>query len=100
MGDDTNLVLIDSKTCEPAGTAEQRDQDVYFPEAIDDWKHVLDCRHAPYPDHSLEHNCELAAHVRKPYILVDASDFDELSDDELSTSAELSEKDETPRDEV
>ncbi len=77
MGD--QLVLIDTETHREAGEATVTDQDVDFPEFIDGWTDVLDCRHEPYTDNSIDENCELAHHVRKPYILVDSSQAEEAA---------------------
>jgi len=67
------LLLFDSETAERVGEAEVVEQNLRTPGDIRGWKEVMDCRHPPYTDHSLEENCELADHVRKPYILVEAS---------------------------
>lgn len=87
MGDETRFIIVNSETGEQAGWAEEHDQDVFFPDELGGWKHVLDCRHSPYTGHSLEHNCELAGHVRKSYILVDPDDFDALSESMVDEEA-------------
>ena len=51
-----------------------------FPDFVEGWTDVLDCRHPPYTDQSLDENCEIALHVRKPYILVDPSQLEEDDD--------------------
>ncbi len=73
----TRLFLIDTDTCKRAGEATLAGQDVAFPEFVDGWTDVMDCRHPPYTDHSIEHNCKLADHVRKPFILVADSQIDD-----------------------
>ena len=64
------LILFDTETHREAGRAHLEGNDVVFPDNILGWTDVMDCRHEPYTDHSIDENCELAHHVRKPYILV------------------------------
>lgn len=77
MGD--RLLLIDTETHSQSAEATRVGQDVVFPDSVDGWTDVLDCRHPPYTDQSIDENCEIADHVRKPYILVDPSQLDEES---------------------
>lgn len=78
MGD--RLLLYDSGTAEQVGEAEIVEQNLRTPEEIYGWKDVMDCRHPPYTDNSVEENCHLADHVRKPYILVEASQVEDEED--------------------
>lgn len=71
------LLLYETESCEKVGEAEETDQDIVFPDFVDGWPDVLDCRHPPYTDQSLDENCDFAVHVRKPYILVDASQVED-----------------------
>lgn len=77
---DSELLIVDTDTAETVGRAELDDRDVVFPEGIDGWTAVLDARHPPYADRTLEENCEYAAHVRKPYLLVCDTDLDATAD--------------------
>jgi len=70
------LILIDSETEREAGRAELDGNDVIFPDEFHGWTDVMDCRHAPYTDQSLEENCHIASHVRKPYILITSDQFE------------------------
>lgn len=71
------LAVIATEDCERAGFASEGERDVDFPTFIDGWTDILDCRHPPYSDQSLETNCEFAEHVRKPYLLVPAERLEE-----------------------
>ncbi|MFB6372102.1 MAG: hypothetical protein ABEN55_03075 [Bradymonadaceae bacterium] len=71
------LHLYETETCDYVGDAEMTGQEVKFPDFIDGWPDVLDCRPPPYTDKSLDENCDFAVHVRKPYILVDASESED-----------------------
>lgn len=64
------LVIIDTEDHARAGEARTSGQDVEFPDFVDGWTDVMDCRHPPYTEQSIDENCEIAHHVRKPYILV------------------------------
>lgn len=68
-----NLYLYDATTAEQATTADSSGMDVYFPDDIDGWTDVLDCRHPPYTGQSIAENCTFAKRVNKKYILVDDS---------------------------
>ena len=46
--------------------------DVYFPDHVDGWTDVLDCRVEPYTEKTLRENSIFAHHVHKQYILVSA----------------------------
>jgi len=74
------LLLFDSETCERVGEAEIVEQNLKTPGDIFGWKDVMDCRHPPYTDNSVEENCHLADHVRKPYILVAADQVEDEDD--------------------
>lgn len=76
--------LIDVETCTRAGTASEGDRDVDFPSFVDGWTDILDCRHSPYTDQSLEEICEFADHVRKPFLLVPAGRYGDESDEATS----------------
>ncbi len=52
------------------GSATVDNHDVYFPEGVNGWSDVLDCRPEPYKDKTVEENCDFAAHVHKKFILV------------------------------
>lgn len=47
--------------------------DVYFPDGVDGWTDVLDCRVEPYTEKSIRENSTFAHHVHKKYILVSAA---------------------------
>mgnify|MGYP006279624879 CR=1 FL=1 len=67
------LIIIDTDTHREVGEAFADGQDVSFPPFVAGWTDVLDCRHPPYTDKTIDENCELAHHVRKPLILVEPS---------------------------
>ena len=67
---DEKLYLYSTEDCQRYGEATVDDQDVVFPDRINGWTDVLDCRVEPYVDQSLEENCDVAVHVRKKYILI------------------------------
>ena len=73
---DSTLYLVDSDTLSLHGEAHQDGQDVVFPDDINGWTDVMDCRGEPYDENSIAENCELAHHVRKFYILVTPSQWD------------------------
>lgn len=79
---DTTLYLYDSETIELFGEAYAREEGVDFPEGVDGWPDVMDCRTEPYTDKSVEENCDLAHHVRKPYILVTERQHDQHTPDD------------------
>ncbi|MEM1350684.1 MAG: hypothetical protein AAGI01_19130 [Myxococcota bacterium] len=51
--------------------------DVYFPDEVQGWSDVLDCRVEPYTEHSIEENCHFAEHVHKKFILVSQAQIDD-----------------------
>lgn len=63
----------DSDTPEKFGEAEVEGLDVYFPDGVDGWTDVLDCRVEPYTEKTLLENSIFAYHVHKKFILVAAS---------------------------
>lgn len=67
------LYLYETKTAERDSEVELVNGEPFFPEHIRGWSDVLDCRHTPYTEKSIEENCDFADHVHKPYILVSAS---------------------------
>ncbi|MEC9441197.1 MAG: hypothetical protein VYE40_08860 [Myxococcota bacterium] len=72
---DTQLFLYDTKTAQRDSEVEIVNGEPYFPEHVRGWSDVLDCRHPPYTEKSIEDNCHFADHVHKPFILVNASDL-------------------------
>lgn len=76
---ENRLVIVDTEGQTSVGDARASGQDVEFPSFIDGWTDILDARHPPYTDQSLEELCSLAHHVRKPYLLVEPS---QIEDDE------------------
>jgi hypothetical protein len=80
MSDET-LYVYDTDTVSLHGRATATDSNVSFPEDVDGWPDVMDCRAEPYTDKSIDENCDLARHVRKPFILVTEDQHDELASD-------------------
>jgi hypothetical protein len=74
-----SLVSVDDGTVIPEIPV--ADGEPQFPEFVDDWTDVLDCRSKPYTDRDIETNCELARGVRKAYILVGKKYLSEQLDD-------------------
>ncbi|GEM_PF-1796971 len=72
---DMTLYLVDSETHSLHDEASLNGQDVVFPDDINGWTDVMDCRGEPYDEKSIPENCELAHHVRKFYILVTESQW-------------------------
>lgn len=68
---DQKLFLYSTDDCTRFDQAEIQGNDVVFPPTVNGWTDVLDCRHEPYDEKTLEENCDIAVHVRKKYILVD-----------------------------
>ena len=64
------LYLYETRHCTRHGEAQVEGLDVFFPDDVDNWTDVLDCRIAPYTEYSLQENCEYAVGVRKKFILV------------------------------
>jgi len=58
--------------------------DVFFPEDVQGWSDVLDCRVEPYTEQSIEENCHFAEHVHKKFILVTQAQID--ADEPLSST--------------
>lgn len=46
--------------------------DVFFPDHVDGWSDVLDCRIPPYTEQTLDEIRDFASHVRKTFVLVKA----------------------------
>jgi hypothetical protein len=84
---DSTLYLVDSDTKSLHGEARRDGQDVVFPEDINGWTDVMDCRGEPYAEKSVEENCELAHHVRKFYILITPEQWEEHADSESEEPA-------------
>jgi hypothetical protein len=76
---DSTLYLYTTDDCQRFDKADLDGKDVVFPPSVNGWTDVLDCRCEPYDEKSLEENCDIAAHVRKKYILV--------SEDQVSIEA-------------
>lgn len=71
MADTTKkLYLYETRHCSRHAQVEVEGLDVFFPDDVDNWTDVLDCRIKPYTEHSLQENCEYAVGVRKKFILV------------------------------
>lgn len=70
MSESGTFFLYDSETHDRVAEVDSEGLDLFFPEFVDGWTDVLDCRIAPYSSKSIEENCDFAEHVRKPYILV------------------------------
>ena len=67
---DKKLLIIDSETHEQVDEAHVEGSDVIFPDGINGWTDVVDCRHEPYTEQSIDELCEFAHHVRKHYVLI------------------------------
>ena len=67
---DSTFYLFDTETYAQVETATGHGGDVDFPASIGGWTEVLDCRHTPYTEKTIEENCNIARHVRKKYILI------------------------------
>lgn len=67
---DSTFYLFDTESYQQVDTAHGHAGDVTFPAHIGNWTEVLDCRHTPYTEQSIEENCNIARHVRKKYILI------------------------------
>lgn len=74
--DQTTLYLYDTATSQRDSEATLVGSDVIFPAHVRGWSDVLDCRHTPYTEKSIEENCHFAEHVHKFYILVASSQLD------------------------
>lgn len=77
-----SLLLFETDEANRVGAAEIVDQNLKGPEFVDGWKDVLDARHPPYTDQSIEELCHYASHVRKPYVLVERSQVEDENEDE------------------
>jgi hypothetical protein len=70
MSESGTFYLYDSETHQQVAEVEAEGLDLFFPDFVDGWTDVLDCRITPYNSNSIEENCHIAEHVRKPFILV------------------------------
>lgn len=70
MSESGTFYLYESETHSRVAEVESEGLDLFFPEFVDGWTDVLDCRIEPYTSNTIEENCHIAEHVRKPYILV------------------------------
>lgn len=70
MSDSGTFFLYESEAHQQVAEVESEGLDLFFPDFVDGWTDVLDCRIEPYKSNSIEENCHIAEHVRKPYILV------------------------------
>ena len=73
MSESGTFFLYDTETHDRVAEVESEGLDLFFPDFVDGWTDVLDCRITPYTSKSIEENCHFAEHVRKPYILVSAN---------------------------
>jgi hypothetical protein len=70
MSEPGTFHLYESESQQQVAEVESEGLDLFFPDFVDGWTDVLDCRITPYTSNSIEENCHIAEHVRKPYILV------------------------------
>lgn len=71
MSESGVLYLIHHKTGERFGPLAGEKGDVAFPPQVRGWGEVLDCRHKPYTEKSIEELKHYAYHVRKDFLLID-----------------------------
>ncbi len=70
MSEAGTFFLYESESHRQVAEVESEGLDLFFPDFVDGWTDVLDCRITPYTSNTIEENCHIAEHVRKPYILV------------------------------
>ena len=71
MSESGRMFLINRKSGERFGPLAGEKGDVQFPSQVRGWGDVLDCRHVPYTEKSIDELKHFAEHIHKDFFLID-----------------------------